>query len=610
MTDPLTGESRRGAVGQGFGRRHRLDEARRLLDALPRQARGAEAPLPRPRRTKTRWSATCRIAPSTSIRAPPRSTRRCMPSSRAAMSTTSIPMRSSPSPPSKDAEALTREIFGGEIGFLPWQRPGFDLGLKLGEMAREQSGPRGRRARRPWPLHLGRRRPRTATRRRCASSTRPPMARRRTRAAGLRRSRRRPLDAPRRAAVAARLMPADPRPDLERRAQGRPFHRSRRGARIRQLERPRRPWRALGTSCPDHFLRTKIRPLVLASIRRPTSMDWSRRSTSFIEAYRADYADYYERCKRPGLAGRCAIPMPSSISCPASGMISFAKRQGDGAHRRGVLCQCHQCDARRVGGVDAYVGPARAGGLRHRILAARGGEAPAHAEAEIASPAGLRWSPAAPAASARRPPRGFWREGACVVLADIDAAALDRAVEAFAERFGTDNRARRSSIDVTSEAAVDRAFEEAAVELWRPRHPGVQCRHLLGRPRRGHEPRAVEQEHGHPRAPAISWWRGRPIRLMQRQGAAARSSSSARRTASRHRPAPSAYCTAKAAEIHLARCLALEGAAHGIRVNVVNPDAVLRGSKIWQGEWRKQRADANKIERGRARGASIANARC
>jgi NAD(P)-dependent dehydrogenase (short-subunit alcohol dehydrogenase family) len=60
-------------------------------------------------------------------------------------------------------------------------------------------------------------------------------------------------------------------------------------------------------------------------------------------------------------------------------------------------------------------------------------------------------------------------------------------------------------------------------------------------------------------------------------------------------PGAVAYCTAKAAEIHLARCMALEGAPLGIRVNVVNPDAVLRGSKIWQGEWRQQRAASNKI---------------
>jgi NAD(P)-dependent dehydrogenase (short-subunit alcohol dehydrogenase family) len=57
-------------------------------------------------------------------------------------------------------------------------------------------------------------------------------------------------------------------------------------------------------------------------------------------------------------------------------------------------------------------------------------------------------------------------------------------------------------------------------------------------------------------------------------------------------PNAAAYCTAKAAEIHLARCLALEGADHQIRVNTVNPDAVLRGSKIWVGEWREQRAAA------------------
>jgi NAD(P)-dependent dehydrogenase (short-subunit alcohol dehydrogenase family) len=55
-------------------------------------------------------------------------------------------------------------------------------------------------------------------------------------------------------------------------------------------------------------------------------------------------------------------------------------------------------------------------------------------------------------------------------------------------------------------------------------------------------------------------------------------------------PNATAYAAAKAAEIHLARCLAMEGASEGIRVNVVNPDAVLRGSKIWTGEWREQRA--------------------
>jgi NAD(P)-dependent dehydrogenase (short-subunit alcohol dehydrogenase family) len=57
----------------------------------------------------------------------------------------------------------------------------------------------------------------------------------------------------------------------------------------------------------------------------------------------------------------------------------------------------------------------------------------------------------------------------------------------------------------------------------------------------------------------------------------------------------SAYCSAKAAATHLARCLALEGAEVGIRANVVNPDAVIRGSRIWGGTWRQERAAANRI---------------
>ena len=59
---------------------------------------------------------------------------------------------------SKDSERLTKEVFGGEIGWLPWQRPGFDLGLKLEAMAKGQPGPQGHRARRPRPLHVGRHR--------------------------------------------------------------------------------------------------------------------------------------------------------------------------------------------------------------------------------------------------------------------------------------------------------------------------------------------------------------------------------------------------------------------------------------------------------------------
>jgi NAD(P)-dependent dehydrogenase (short-subunit alcohol dehydrogenase family) len=65
-------------------------------------------------------------------------------------------------------------------------------------------------------------------------------------------------------------------------------------------------------------------------------------------------------------------------------------------------------------------------------------------------------------------------------------------------------------------------------------------------------------------------------------------------------PNACAYASAKAAALHLARCLALEGAGHGVRVNVVNPDAVIRGSRIWDGNWRKERAAAYGIDPGDA----------
>jgi rhamnulose-1-phosphate aldolase/alcohol dehydrogenase len=184
-------------------------------------------------------------------------------------------------------------------------------------------------------------------------------------------------------------------------------------------------------------------------------------------------------------------------------------------------------------------------------------------------------------------------EGACVMLADIDASALAETVEAFAQRFGKDNVAGES-MDVTNEAAVVNAVnrsvlafggldilvnnagissaapvEDTSLDLWNKNMSILGTGYFL-----------VARE---------------AYRLMQRQRLGGSMIFIGSKNAIAASPGASAYCTAKAAEIHLARCMALEGAAHGIRVNVVNPDAVLRGSKIWQGEWRKQRAAANRI---------------
>jgi NAD(P)-dependent dehydrogenase (short-subunit alcohol dehydrogenase family) len=184
----------------------------------------------------------------------------------------------------------------------------------------------------------------------------------------------------------------------------------------------------------------------------------------------------------------------------------------------------------------------------------------------------------------------YLREGACAVLADIDQAALDVAVDEFAKAFGKDN-VRGVLADVTNEEAVAQAFADVSLEFG-----GVDI--LVSNA--GISSSAPIED-----TPIEMWSRNMSIlatgyflvsreafRLLKAQDIGGSIVFIASKNGLAASPNAAAYCTAKAAEIHLARCLALEGAPLGIRVNVVNPDAVLRGSKIWTGEWREQRAAA------------------
>jgi len=188
------------------------------------------------------------------------------------------------------------------------------------------------------------------------------------------------------------------------------------------------------------------------------------------------------------------------------------------------------------------------------------------------------------------------REGACVMLADRDAAALAQAREGFEKQFGRD-LVRATVCDVTDESQVAESFalcarefggldilvanaglassasvEETTVELWRRNYSVLAEGYFL-------TARAA-------------------FPLLKRQGGAIVFIGS--KNALSATPNASAYASAKAAAVHLARCLALEGAPSGIRVNVVNPDAVIRGSRIWDGDWRKERAQAYGVDSGEA----------
>jgi len=197
------------------------------------------------------------------------------------------------------------------------------------------------------------------------------------------------------------------------------------------------------------------------------------------------------------------------------------------------------------------------------------------------------------AATARR----LLADGACVVLADRDADALAGVQSELAKVHGKDV-VRSAVCDVTDEAQVQEAFDLAAREfggldilvanagiassapiaettlaLW-DKNYDVLARGYFLTARAGF---ALMRASGG----------GSIVFIGSKNGVAAATNAAA-------------YASAKAASLHLARCLALEGAPSGIRVNVVNPDAVIRGSKIWDGDWRQERAGAHGIDPGDA----------
>jgi rhamnulose-1-phosphate aldolase/alcohol dehydrogenase len=340
----------------------------------------------------------------------------------------------------------------------------------------------------------------------------------------------------------------------------------------------------LGTSCPDHFLRTKIKPLVVPADADDATLD------ALIAGYRADYAAYYDRCKRPNSP---AMRDPNAVIflVPGVGMISFAKDKATARISAEFYLNAINV-MRGASGVSTYQGlpEQEAFDIEYWLLEEAKLQRmpkPKAMQGRVAFITG--GAGGIGTASAER----LLREGCNVVLADIDKSALDEVVAGFGKRFGRD-MVRGMPMDVTSEAQVIAAVEFTVAEyggldvvvnnagitsaapvedttlaMWNRTMDILSTGYFLV----GREGYRVLKAQGNG---------GSMVFISSKNGVAAS-------------PGASAYCTAKAAEIHLARCMALEGAPLGIRVNVVNPDAVLRGSKIWQGEWSQQRAASNKI---------------
>ncbi|MGI3900751.1 MAG: bifunctional rhamnulose-1-phosphate aldolase/short-chain dehydrogenase [Janthinobacterium lividum] len=492
----------------------------------------------------------------------------------------------------RNSRELTKAIYGDAIGWLPWRRPGFELGLMLSRFAHDNPKAEGvvleSHGLFTWGMDA----------RSCYETTLRIInkamawfddATRDTPAFGG--AKVTSLSAPERRSVAARLMPEiRARIGAEERKVG---HFDDNAAVLDFVNsHDLRDLAALGTSCPDHFLRTKIRPLVLDFDPAAPDVDAVVAGLDgAIADYRAGYAAYYERCRHPDSPamrdGNAVVHL-----VPGVGMITFARDKAT-ARIAGEFYANAINVMRGAAAVDRYVGlpEQEAFDIEYWLLE----EAKLQRMPKPKSLAGRVGLVTGGAGGIGRAVASkMMAEGACVVLADIDAEALAATEADFAKRYGAD-QVRAVRLDVTDEAAVAAGFAEASAAFG-----GLDI--LVSNA-------GIASSEPVETTTVAMWDRNMDIlakgyflvsreafRLMRRQKLGGAVVFVASKNGLAASPNASAYCTAKAAEIHLARCLALEGADAGIRVNVVNPDAVLRGSKIWTGEWREQRAAAYSME--------------
>jgi rhamnulose-1-phosphate aldolase/alcohol dehydrogenase len=349
---------------------------------------------------------------------------------------------------------------------------------------------------------------------------------------------------------------------------------------------------ALGTSCPDHFLRTKIEPLVIDFIPNAVDRDFElarclSQLDSQLDSYRAKYAEYYERCKNSN-SPKMRDPNAVVYLVPGVGMLTFAKDKST-ARIAGEFYVNAINVMREAASVDTYVGldQQEAFNIEYWLLEEAKLQrmpAPKPLAGRVAFITG--GAGGIGKAIALR----LGKEGACVMLADIDDNAMLEAKTDLGALIGKDQVAT-VRCDVREESSVVAALQACALA-----YGGVDM---------------VVANAGIASAAPLDetdlemWNRNISIlttgyfltlregfKILKKQNTGGSAVVIASKNGLVASPNASAYCAAKAAEIQLSRSVAMEGAPLGIRCNVVNPDAVLRGSKIWTGKWREERAAA------------------
>lgn len=350
----------------------------------------------------------------------------------------------------------------------------------------------------------------------------------------------------------------------------------------------------MGTSCPDHFLRTKIRPLVLdisAEYDLANPAELKEKLESAFEDYRKMYADYYEKHKH-GNSPAMRDPNPVIIIWPGVGMFSYAKNKQTSRVASEFYINAINV-MRGAEAVSEYVSlPLQeAFNIEYWLLE----------EAKLQRmPKELPLSRKIALVTGSAGGIGlaivekYIKEGACVVVTDIDAERLRNTEQALLKKHGKD-AILAVQLDVTDAASLEKAIEATCLQFGGVdiivNNAGIS----ISKPFEAHTDQdwdrlndilVMGQYH-------IS---KAGVNIMRLQGHGGDIVNIASKNGLVAGPKNVAYGTAKAAQLHMSRLMAAELAEDKIKVNVVNPDAVIENSNIWEGGWAENRAKAYGIE--------------
>ncbi len=482
-----------------------------------------------------------------------------------------------------DGEALTRECFGDRVVWVPWRRPGFQLGLDIAEIARANPqaigcvlGGHGITA---WGSTSDECEQRSLEIIRNAEQFLAERGRPEPFGAAV--AQFAPLPEPERHARAAALFPV--LRGLASTDKAQVGHYSDSDVVLDFVGRAEHPrLAALGTSCPDHFLRTKVRPMVCDLPADAPLEDVVARLRGLHEEYRRDYAAYYDKyatADSPAMRGAD----PAVVLVPGVGMFSFGKDKQT-ARVAGEFYVNAINVMRGAEAVSTYSPIDESEKFRIEYWALE--------EAKLArmpkpKPLATRVALVTGAGSGigRAIAHRLAAEGACVIVTDLNAEAA----ATVAGEIGSTDVAVSVACDVSDAAALAAALQQGVLAFGGVDLVVNNAGLSISKPLLETSERDWDLQHDvMAKGSFLVSQAAARVMLDQRMGGDIVYIAS--KNAVFAGPNNVAYGAAKADQAHQVRLLAAELGEYGIRVNGVNPDGVVRGSGIFAGGWGAQRA--------------------